>query len=94
MLLLDNLIHRVFAGVQLQNVLFTGKNLARVMGYVQHCSCAAITYKFHQMKDFAAVVFVQAVARLIQNQDFRGFYCGTQDQNGPLFTVTKVSKVF
>ena len=94
MLLLDNLIHRLLVRVQLQDVLFAFQNFARVVSYVQHCGCAAVSYQIHKLKDFAAVIFVQAVARLIQNKDFWSFYSRTQNEDGALLAVTEVAEVF
>jgi len=55
---------------------FTGECFGLVVGDVEHGGGAALGDEGHEVEDLGAILFVEAVAWFIEDEDFGGLYSG------------------
>ena len=58
-------------------MLFTVEGFGLVVSDVEHSCGTALGDEGHEVEDFGAVLFVEAVAGFVEDEDFGGFYGST-----------------
>ena len=90
----DDFVHRLGIRLQLKDVLLARKDFRRVVRHMEQRRRPSLRDGLKQVEDFPPVVFVKAVARLVENQYLGGFHRGADNKDCALLPVAQVPEAF